>query len=369
MKIITVLGARPQFIKAATLSHAIRKHNEQSSIKIEDIIIHTGQHFDHNMSQVFFDEMKITPPKYSLGVNSSTHGVMTGQMMMQIDEILLKEKPDYVLVYGDTNSTLAGALCAVKLHLPIVHVEAGLRSFNKEIPEEVNRVLTDQISDLLFCPSDRSVEWLKNEGVTKNVFNVGDVMVDSALYFSEQKPSSNVETILSKVKRDFALVTVHRAGNTDNEKNLSEILRALTEISKETDVVFLVHPRTKKRIEALGLDISSLIVHEPVGYTDLLQLLKRSKCVLTDSGGLQKEAYFLEKHCVTLREETEWVELVKKGASTLVGANYDKIMSAYRSSKNKIVKRENVYGDGSASQKILALILQDYSKRQNGRAK
>ncbi len=367
MKIITILGARPQFIKAATLSEAIRQHNRSTTALIEDIIVHTGQHFDHNMSQVFFDEMEITPPRYSLGVNSSTHGVMTGQMMLQIDEILLKEKPDYVLVYGDTNSTLAGALCGAKLHFPIVHVEAGLRSFNKQIPEEINRVLTDQISDLLFCPSEQAVTWLKNEGIKQNVFNVGDVMVDSALFFSKRLPTKTAFDLRASLPKSFVTVTLHRAGNTDDPSKLTEIIRALRTISEEAGVLFLIHPRTKKRVEELKIEMGSIVVSEPMGYSDLLYFVKESTCVLTDSGGLQKESYFLGKPCVILREETEWVELVESGASKLAGSNFNKILSAFRASVEHMIADKGIYGDGRASARILQTIVADFKKRNLGR--
>jgi UDP-GlcNAc3NAcA epimerase len=357
MKILTVLGARPQFVKAATLSQAIREHNEKSNEIVEDIIVHTGQHFDHNMSQIFFDEMNITPPRYNFGINSATHGVMTGKMMIDLDNVMIKEKPDVVLVYGDTNSTLAGAICASKLHLPLAHVEAGLRSFNKKIPEEVNRLLTDRISDYLFCPSNQAVEWLKDEGITNNVFNSGDVMYDSTLHFSNFPISTGVEKILSEIKREFVVVTIHRAANTDNIENLKSIIFALNQISEEVDVIYLAHPRSKVLIEKSGINIGKIKMNDPLGYTDLLQLVKRSQCVLTDSGGLQKEAYFLQKPCVTLRDETEWMELIIEGVNVLTGANQSKIFKAFQEMRFKKIGTKEIYGDGKASKFILKTLL------------
>jgi UDP-GlcNAc3NAcA epimerase len=366
MKILTVLGARPQFIKAAALSSAIRAHNQNAQNAqntIEDVLVHTGQHFDHNMSQIFFDELEITPPKYQLNVSSATHGSMTGQMMIRLDEILISEKPDSVLVYGDTNSTLAGALCASKLRIPLIHVEAGLRSFNRDIPEEINRLLTDRVADLLFCPSEKAVKWLAAEGITENVHVSGDIMFDSTLMFSDRDPSADLKKLISGLRKNFVTVTIHRAANTENVENLREIVRALNEISKRFDVVFLVHPRTKKCIETNKIDVSQLKVCEPLGYTDLLHLVKLSQCVLTDSGGLQKEAFFLQKPCVTLRDETEWVELLEEGVNELTGASFEKILSSFEKLHAKPIHRKNIYGDGKASQKILNSILTYFENR------
>lgn len=363
MKIVTVLGARPQFIKAASLSHAIRHLNTVRKQPIEDIIIHTGQHFDHNMSQVFFDEMNITTPKHRFHVHSSTHGVMTGQIMTMLDQVLIDEAPSCVLVYGDTNSTLAGALCASKLRIPLVHVEAGLRAFNKDIPEEINRVLTDQISDLLFCPSQQSVQWLAKEGITKGVHCVGDIMYDSTLLFSQKQASPYIQNYLANIKSHFVFVTIHRASNTDKVENLAEIVKALNKISDTHSVIFAIHPRTRKIIEKQKWDLSKLHVIDPLSYIDLLYTVKHSQCVLTDSGGLQKEAFFLSKPCITLREETEWVELLYEGVNTLVGTNYDKITSAFEKFKNKLIKPSNVYGSGDTSKKILETILATYGEK------
>lgn len=358
MKILTVIGARPQFIKASIISDSIRRHNTKGKRQIEDVVVHTGQHFDYNMSQVFFDELGVTAPKYSLDIHSATHGVMTGKMMMALDKVMIAEKPDLVLVFGDTNSTLAGAICASKLHLPLAHIEAGLRAFNKKIPEEVNRILTDQISDFLFCPSQQAVDWLKNEGIVNNVFVSGDVMYDSVIKFSSREPSPTVKNIIHKMKKPYAVVTIHRADNTTDSKRLKQILKTLQQLIAEIDILFLVHPRTSKKIIEEQISCEGINIYEPLGYYDLLQLVKGSQCVFTDSGGLQKEAFFLEKPCITLRDETEWVELVKQGANILAGADEDKILSAYQALKNKIITNNNIYGDGRAGDKIISILHQ-----------
>tara|TARA_R110002096_G_scaffold103125_5_gene227370 strand:+ start:1179 stop:2273 length:1095 start_codon:yes stop_codon:yes gene_type:complete len=360
MKIITVVGARPQFVKAATVSRAIIEHNKTNpSNAIEELIVHTGQHYDANMSDVFFDEMEIPKPVYSLGVGGGTHGAMTGRQLEKIEEVLLKEKPDYVLVYGDTNSTLAGALAAVKLHIPVVHVEAGLRSFNMQMPEEINRILTDQVSSILFCPTDTAINNLKNEGFeNKNcqVINVGDVMYDAAMYYSSKsrKPSS--------VSADdgFALVTIHRADNTDNVDRLSNIVAALNEINLTTPVVCPVHPRTKKMILDLNIKPTFLMI-DPVSYFEMIWLLKNCTVVVTDSGGLQKEAYFFKKYCVTIREQTEWVELTQAGVNKLVVAVKSNIVAEVSESLTNVNSispfKDNIYGDGNAAKSIVSILI------------
>lgn len=357
-KIVTVIGARPQFVKAATVSRAIINHNNESPEKaISEIIVHTGQHYDPNMSDVFFDEMEIPRPQYSLGVGGGSHGAMTGRQLEKVEEVLLKEKPDGVLVYGDTNSTLAGALAAAKLHIPVFHVEAGLRSFNMEMPEEINRILTDQISTLLFCPTETAINNLKQEGFDKRpikMTNTGDVMYDAALYYSDKsfKPSD-----LKNGDDQFALVTVHRAENTDNFECLAEIVNALNELAKDMKVVCPLHPRTKKIIENSGFKLDIAIL-EPVSYFEMIWLLQHCEIVLTDSGGLQKEAYFFKKPCVTLREETEWVELVEMKANILAGSNKKKIHDAVKHFKNNsFVSEQAIYGDGQASKKIVQEIV------------
>ncbi|WP_265103504.1 non-hydrolyzing UDP-N-acetylglucosamine 2-epimerase [Acinetobacter calcoaceticus] len=349
MKILTVLGARPQFIKAAAFSRAV-----QRSSTIEEVIVHTGQHYDQNMSDVFFEEMDIPKPKYMLQTGGKTHGAMTGQQLEKIEEILIIEKPDIVLVYGDTNSTLAGALAAVKLHIPIAHVESGLRSFNRQMPEEINRILTDQISDYLFVPSLGAKENLLREGIKENnIFVVGDIMYDVALYYKEKmiKPSWFEALNLTK----FVLCTIHRAENTDDITKLSNILKGL-ELSKK-DIILPLHPRTVGRIKQYGLIIPSNIrVVEPTGYLEMVWLEVHSDLIVTDSGGVQKEAYFHNKLCVTLREETEWVELVNNGYNVLVGSNADLIRSSLvNESPNKISIRD-IYGNGDTAENIVKVL-------------
>jgi len=323
MKIVTILGARPQFIKAGTVSREIAKYQE-----IEEIIVHTGQHYDANMSDIFFEEMQIPKPHYFLGIGGKSHGAMTGQMIEKIEEVVLKENPDWVMVYGDTNSTLAGAIVASKLHIKLAHIEAGLRSFNMKMPEEVNRILTDRVSNILFCPTDTAVENLKNEGFDTfdiKVVKSGDVMQDGAIFYKSLARQPKVE-----FSNDFILCTIHRAENTDSEDRLREIFEALSEIAKEKQVILPIHPRTKKIIEDLEIDVNSLTIIEPVGYLEMVWMIDNCSLVMTDSGGLQKEAFFFEKPCITLRDETEWVELVEHGFNILVGADKNRIERAYR---------------------------------------
>ncbi len=349
MKIITVVGARPQFIKASVVSKAILEHSN-----IQEIIIHTGQHFDANMSDFFFEDLKIPKPKYNLNIDSGSHGAMTGRMLEEIEKILLIEKPDAVMVYGDTNSTLAGALAASKLHIKVVHVEAGLRSFNMKMPEEINRILTDRISNILFCSTDKAIENLSSEGFENykdtSIHNIGDVMKDSAFLFEKisQKPSEiNFD--------EFFLCTFHRAENTDDKNRLSEIVEALNTIHKEImPVVLPLHPRTKKMLAEHKLDLNIKLI-DPVSYLEMIWLIKNSKAVLTDSGGLQKEAYFFNRPCITMRDETEWVELIDVGANILTGANKNNIMKAARTYKDMVFDNSQFYGDGKASQKIVKI--------------
>lgn len=357
MKIVTVIGARPQFIKAAAVSREIAKHPE-----IQEIIVHTGQHFDKNMSDIFFEEMEIPRPQYQLEINSLSHGAMTGRMLEKIEDVLLHEKPDYVMVYGDTNSTLSGALAAKKLHIKVAHVEAGLRSFNMNMPEEINRILTDRISDLLFCPTDNAVANLKKEGFDEfpcRIEKVGDVMYDAALYYSEF--SANKSTIIKDLELEengFALCTVHRAENTDDSERLKGIFEALSEISREMAVVLPIHPRTRKILESLNYT-SLLTLHpslkliDPVGYFDMIELLRNTRIVLTDSGGLQKEAYFFKKPCVTLRDETEWVELVEGCFNKLCGSSPSRILQSFKVMRGKMCHADaDIYGKGNASKRI-----------------
>jgi len=354
MKIVTIVGARPQFIKAAVVSRAILQHNEiNPGAKIREIIVHTGQHYDANMSDIFFDEMKIPSPDYNLEVKGATHGAMTGQMLEKIETVLQKENPDYVLVYGDTNSTLAGALAAKKLHMKLAHVEAGLRSFNMQMPEEINRILTDRISDILFCPTLQAVQNLNNEGFRN--FNIrleqsGDVMYDAALYYKKfsRKPES-----FHISSNGYVLVTIHRAENTDDPQRLGAIVSALNRISKKIKIILPVHPRTRKIFQQENIQPEFDLV-DPVGYLEMVYLLENCTAVMTDSGGLQKEAYFFRKPCITLRDETEWVELLENGVNFLAGADTEKIISLFEFvTKQKIQYPEALYGDGAAGSFIL----------------
>lgn len=350
MKVTTVLGARPQFIKAATVSRTFQ------DARVEEIIIHTGQHFDKNMSEVFFQEMDIPKPHYHLEINGLGHGAMTGRMLEQLESVLIKEKPDCVLVYGDTNSTLAGALAAAKLHLPVAHVEAGLRSFNMQMPEEINRILTDRISNYLFCPTATAVENLEKEGFdgfNSEIMLTGDVMYDAVLYYKETvNQKSSIIKSLGLNHQPFVLATIHRAENTDDLKRLSAICLALNKINETTQVVLPLHPRTKALLAKNNTQLNFNPI-DPVGYFDMLALLDHCELVLTDSGGLQKEAYFFSKYCITLRDQTEWVELIAVGANTLVGADYEKIISTYDTIKGKKISMlTSLFGDGTASQKI-----------------
>ncbi|MCB9335186.1 MAG: UDP-N-acetylglucosamine 2-epimerase (non-hydrolyzing) [Flavobacteriales bacterium] len=354
MKIITIVGARPQFIKAAALSREIATNKD-----IEEIIVHTGQHFDDNMSEVFFREMDIPLPKYNLAINSLNHGSMTGRMLEGIEKILIDEKPDLVLVYGDTNSTIAGALAAKKLHIKVAHVEAGLRSFNIEMPEEINRILTDRISDFLFCPTQTAVDNLKKEGyenIDCKIIRCGDVMQDAANYYSEK--NSNNDFVRNNIGySNFILCTLHRAENTDSPEKLSTIINTLNEIHEITPVVLPLHPRTKKKIADLHLELKVKII-EPVGYLNMIELLKKCSLVVTDSGGLQKEAFFFQKNCVTLRDQTEWVELIENNVNILSKINRNDIIDAI----NKMLTKTSdftidLYGNGMACKNILKELL------------
>ncbi len=359
MKIISIVGARPQFIKAAMVSREIA--NQPG---IEEIIVHTGQHFDDNMSEVFFMAMKIRHPHYNLGVNSLSHGAMTGQMLEKIEKVLMDEKPDFVLVYGDTNSTLAGALAAVKLHIPVGHVEAGLRSFNRRMPEEINRVVADHVSDLLFAPTGTAVNNLKREGISeKKIFRSGDVMYDAALFYGAIcERESDILAKLSITPKNYALVTWHRAENTDDSERLKALFDGLKNAAEQIPVVLPLHPRTKLALEREGIanDVGKeMKIIDPVGYLDMIKLEKHARIIATDSGGVQKEAYFFKVPCVTLRTETEWVELVEMGWNQLVDpSSSEKISSAILNAKAPDKKNgENIYGDGHASQKIVKELL------------
>ena len=359
MKIVTILGARPQFIKAGSVSREIQRKKNAGS-DINEVIIHTGQHYDVNMSEIFFEEMKIPKPNYHLGIGGKSHGAMTGQMIEKIESILVNEQPDVVMVYGDTNSTLAGAIAASKLHIKIAHIEAGLRSYNLNMPEEVNRILTDRISSWLFCPTSTAIDNLKKEGVTDwgtgvSTILTGDVMQDGALFYKQyaKKPES------LQLADKYILCTIHRAENTDIPERLVSIIEALNEIALTKQVVLPLHPRTKKIIANQGIDISRLTIIEPVGYLNMVWLISNCELVMTDSGGLQKEAFFFSKRCITLRDETEWVELVSNGVNVLVGANKQSIIQAYSDAINKkqLAMNINLYGNGQASEKIVDVLL------------
>ena len=357
IKIVTVIGARPQFIKAAILSKTFVE-----SGKISEIVIHTGQHFDYNMNQIFFEELKIPKPKYQLNINSLSHGDMTGRMLSQIEKILILEKPDYVLVFGDTNSTLSGALAAIKLHISTIHVEAGLRSFNMRMPEEINRILTDRISEFLFCPTDKAVENLESEGFDRfscKIVNCGDVMYDLALFMHGKEFGTLPSEI--DLTRDYILCTIHREENTTDINKLISIFEGLNKISENIKIILPIHPRTKKIIEQNNLVLNFKTI-EPIGYFQMTRLLQHCQLVITDSGGVQKEAYFFKKFCITLREETEWTELVDHGYNNLVGHDSNLIYNAYLELLNQNKSfAERFYGEGNACTVILNTILHHHS--------
>ncbi len=351
MKILSVIGARPEFVKEGPLSRELRKRHTE-------IIIHTGQHYDYEMSKVFFGDLKIPEPDYNLEVGSGTHGKQTGEMLIKLEEVFLKEKPDIVIVAGDTNTTIAGALSASKLGIKIAHVESGMRSFDKTMPEEINRVLTDHISNILFCSTETAVLNLRKESINENVFNVGDIMIDAIkenIGIAEKK-----STILKKLglkSKSYIIATVHRASNTDNKENLGSIIGALAQ-SKEK-IVFPLHPRTEKYLKSYGLfnklKSSNITITKPLGYLDMLVLEKNSRKILTDSGGIQKEAYFFGVPCITFRDTTEWVETVENGYNKLVGTDARKISDAIKSFEgNK--KSIQLYGNGDAGRKIVEII-------------
>lgn len=355
-KILTIVGARPQFVKAATLSRAIAKCPEQ---KIREIIVHTGQHYDANMSDIFFAEMELARPHHHLNIGSGTHGAMTGKMLEAVEAILLKEKPDWVLVYGDTNSTLAGALAAVKLHIPLAHVEAGLRSFNKKMPEEINRILTDHAADVLFTPTEGATQQLQKEGISREkIMEVGDVMYDAALYYQQKAyRASNILNQCQLTPKHYVLATVHRAENTDSPEKLTEIVRGLSAIAKSTPVVWPIHPRTRHALKAQNLleeTQKSIHLIEPVGYLDMLTLETHAQAIVTDSGGVQKEAYFFKVPCLTLRDETEWTELVTNKFNMLTSTCALTIEKSYQHILSLKPKWEtSLYGNGNAAEKIL----------------
>jgi len=347
MKIISIIGARPQFVKAAMISNAIL--NERSDI--HEVIIHTGQHFDHNMSEVFFNELEIPKPNYYLGIGGGSHGENTGRMIEAIEDVLIKEKPSWVIVYGDTDSTLAGSIASTKLHIPIAHVEAGLRSYNRRMPEEINRILTDHCSTLLFTPTLAAGNNLLKEGFDHNAVKfVGDVMYDASLYYkSKMKPLAED---LIQLRKNFVLCTLHRAENTENLSRLLAIIDALRKIAEVDDVIMPIHPRTRLVINRNKIELGAIKVIDPIGYLEMIWLLDKCSVVITDSGGLQKEAFFFEKPCITTRDETEWTELVESGCNFLSGADTNRILEIF----GFISFPQNIskfYGLGDASTKII----------------
>lgn len=340
--VLSIVGARPQFVKAGAVSRAFLRDGS-----LREILVHTGQHFDDNMSEIFFRELSIPAPAHNLGIGGGSQGQMTGRMLEGLETILAQERPDVVLIYGDTNSTLAGALAAAKLHIPVVHVEAGLRSFNRKMPEEINRVMADHLSEMLFCPTSVSISNLADEGIEKNVHHVGDVMFDATLFAREQAMSgSDILERLGLADREYNLCTIHRAESTDNEPLFRRMIAFLDEAGKGMPIVFPVHPRTRKTLQSYGIKPKNMVLIDPVGYFDIHRLLAGANTVFTDSGGLQKEAYFHRVPCVTMRTETEWVETISAGWNRLW------------SNDSYAGPRQNIdeYGTGDAAEKIVSLI-------------
>ncbi len=352
MKIVTVVGARPQFIKAAPVSRALRQDHHE-------VLVHTGQHYDANMSDVFFDELHIPRPEYHLGIGSGNHGAQTGAILQKVEDVLIEEKPEALLVYGDTNSTLAGALAAAKLHIPVIHIEAGLRSFNRRMPEEINRVLTDHLASRLFCPTDTAVNNLLTEGINQGVYQIGDVMYDAFLYNSRLAgENSTILTRLGVEPQGYILCTIHRAENTDDPKRLTQILAALGEITYP--IILPLHPRTRKIIAEL--DLSKFLrpgvkLIDPVGYLDMITLESKALKLLTDSGGVQKEAYFAKVPCITMRDETEWVETVQVGWNYLTGADTTRIVEAVNSFTPP-TEHPGIFGQGASAEQFVEIINQ-----------
>lgn len=360
IKIATVVGARPQFIKAATISRAIRSAYAD---RVIEHLIHTGQHYDENMSQVFFDELEIPAPKYNLGVSGGTHGSMTGRMLQEIERVLQSDSPDWVLIYGDTNSTLAAALAAAKLHIPIVHVEAGIRSFNMRMPEEINRIVADRVSTLLCCPTKQATMNLAAEGIRNGVHHVGDVMFDIALHVAEKSKRIDVTKKFGVRPKQFILATCHRPENTDSRERLTEIARAFASIAKSMPIVFPIHPRSKAKMADYGLleGLRNILMIEPVSYLEMAALQRNAQAIVTDSGGMQKEAFFYEVPCITLRPDTEWPETVEAGGNVLVDADASQIVEEVENSGRRprgAIRSADIFGAGDAAFRTLELILQ-----------
>ena len=375
MKLVTIIGARPQIIKAAALSRAIRNHYKD---QIQEIIVHTGQHYDDNMSQVFFDELQIPRPDYNLHVGSASHGVQTARMTEGIEDILIKEQPDFIVLYGDTNSTLAGAVAAAKIHVPIVHIEAGLRSFNKAMPEEINRIVCDHCSTLLFSPTKAGLENLKREGFALNneppytidnpiVFHCGDIMYDNSLHFADiAETKTDIINRLNLSGKPFVLATIHRDSNTDHPERLSAIFKAIIRLSEECRIVLPLHPRTYKLLKTnLDEELQKQVFNNtnislipPVSFLEMIALERHARLVMTDSGGVQKEAYFFKKPCIILRPETEWVEIVQTGNAILADADESRIMQAWQHFKdNPPTSFPEIFGDGHAAEFMLEKII------------
>ena len=351
-KILTILGARPQFIKSSMFSRAVK-----DDPSLEEIIVHTGQHFDSNMSDIFFQELEIPEPKYNLEISQLSHGAMTGRMIEKLEYVMLEESPDYVLVYGDTNSTLAASIAASKLHIPIAHIEAGLRSYNKMMPEEKNRLITDHLSDLLFCPTTTAIQNLKNEGLTQGVHLVGDIMLDLNNFIDNFLQANSIDH--KKNDDEYVLLTLHRPENTDHKVRLNQIFKAIKKISEDIKIVMPLHPRTKKIIENNSMldQLSPIQIIDPQPYFAFTRLQRNASAIFTDSGGLQKEAYFNRVPCITLRDETEWKETVDLGWNDIVGADYDRIIKAWTNiEKKERLENESPYGKGDSADKIIRLI-------------
>lgn len=358
MKIATIIGARPQFIKAAAISRALKNYPH-----VREIIIHTGQHYDSKMSSVFFEELDIPQPDFNLGIGGGSHGAQTGKMLESIENVLLECKPDWVLVYGDTNSTLAGALAASKLHIPVAHVEAGLRSFNRKMPEEINRILTDHLSSILFIPTSNALKNLSNEGIDPSkVVNVGDVMYDAALFYGlKSQTTSKILDELELNDVDFLLTTIHRAENTDDEQKLFDIFKNLELISRKIILVLPLHPRTDLALNKIKFDRSKSSIRfiDPIGYMDMVLLEKKAKVIITDSGGVQKEAFFHKTPCITLRDETEWTELIELKVNQLI-KDFNDLEKAVKKSlelNSAYFDAEDIFGDGNSAEKIISALL------------
>jgi UDP-GlcNAc3NAcA epimerase len=378
MKILSVVGARPQFVKAAMLCIAIQRHTrDQTGKGIRHVLVHTGQHYDHNLSDIFFEQLPLPEPEYWLAVGSGKHGAQTAAMLERVESVLLKQSPDVVVVYGDTNSAIAGALAASKLQIPVAHIEAGLRSFNRLMPEEVNRIATDHISDLLFCPTRTAVRNLKNEGISRGVHLTGDVMLDAVQEFRALAQRRSLLTELGIGSKQYALVTIHRAENTDSREQLEFIVAVLTRVG--LPIVFPMHPRLRNRLaqcasyRALGRKLKSvrnLHIIAPVSYLDMLLLEENARLVLTDSGGVQKEAYFLSVPCVTLRDETEWLETLRGGWNRLSARSASKTLATVRSlwSGNGLRPKGRpdlaVFGGGNAAENTLAVLLDNFGRKR-----